>query len=160
MTHWVQLLSKSLPRSSDTCLWLLSELGRFPIILKELVLSAEESVRHAAAEIAGVALQQCMLTASGAGDGERSEDGNDIYRSAYEAAAGEQADVNLEWQAGENLAEGFVAVGQGDVAAETEDDDARLARKTVRVFVVWRGEHSGVGCVHREVCDHLCISKL
>lgn len=146
MAHWAELLSKVLPNRSDACLGLLSELGRFPIILKELVLSQEESVRQAAAAVAGVALRQCMLTASGAGDGGRAEDGNDdAYRAAYVASAGEQADDHLGWQGGENLAQGFVAVGQGDVAAEAEDDDARLARKTVRTWCSFCGVERRTG---------------
>lgn len=137
MAHWAELLSNILPHRLDACLWLLSELGRFPTILKELVLSPEDSVRQAVAVVAGVALRQCMLTASGAGDGGRSEGGgDDVYRAAYMAAAREQEDEYLGWQEGENVAQGFVAVGQGDVATEAEDDDTRLARKTVRSFFV------------------------
>lgn len=138
MAHWAELLRNTLLHRSDACLLLLSELGRFPTILKELVLSPEDSVRHAAGVVAGVALGKCMLTASGAGDGGRSEDGNDdAYRAAYMAAAREQEEEYLGWQGGENLAQGFFAVGQEDVdvATEAEDDDARLARKTVRMYV-------------------------
>lgn len=137
MAHWAELLRNILPHHSDACLWLLSELGRFPTILKELVLSPDDSVRQAAAAVAGVALHQCMLTASGTGDGGKSEDGNDdVYRAAYMAAAREQEEEYLGWQEAEILAQGFVAVGQEDVAAEAEDDDASLARKTVRTFFV------------------------
>lgn len=139
MAHWAELLRNTLLHRSDACLWLLSELGRFPTILKELMLSPEDSVRHAAAVVAGVALRKCMLTASGAGDGGRPEDGNDdAYRAAYLAAAREQEEEYLGWQGGEKLAQGFVGVGQEDVdvGAEAEDDDARLARKTVRVYLV------------------------
>lgn len=135
MAHWAELLRNILPHRLDACLWLLNELGRFPTILKELVLSPEDTVRQAVALVAGVALRQCMLTASGAGDGGRSEDGNDdVYRAAYMAAVREQEEF-VGWQGGEKLAQGFVAVGQEDVAAEAEDDDARLARKTVRSFL-------------------------
>lgn len=136
MGHWAGLLRNILPHRSDACVWLLSELDHFPTVLKELVLSREDSVRQAVAVVAGVALRQCMLTASGARDRGRLEDVNDdVYRAAYMAAAREQEDDNLGWQGEEHLAQGFVAVGQGDVAAEAEDGDARLARKTVRFFL-------------------------
>eukprot|EP00903_Cladosiphon_okamuranus_P019913 g18301.t2 len=145
MAHWAELLRNILPHHSDACVWLLSELGRSPTILKELVLSPDDSVRQAAAAVAGVALHQCMLTASGARDRGKSEDGNDdVYRAAYL----EQEQEYLGWQGGENLAHGFVAVGQEDVAAEAEDDDARLARKT-RLLSIWSGRQEAMAPSHR-----------
>eukprot|EP00752_Nemacystus_decipiens_P004045 g3704.t1 len=153
MAHWAELLRNTLSHRSDACLWLLGELGRFPTILKELVLSPEDSVRHAAAVLAGVALRKCMLIASGAGDGGRPEHGNgDVYRAAYMAAAREQEEEEYpEWQGGgENLAQGFVALGQEDVdvAAEAEDDDARLARKT-GLLSIWGGRQEAMAPSHR-----------
>jgi len=91
MAWWAELLCNILPHRSDACLWLLNELGRSPTILKELVLSPEETVRYAAASVAAAALRQCILTAGGAGDGGRSGVGNDdVYLAAYTAATEEQ----------------------------------------------------------------------
>lgn len=131
MAWWAELLCNILPHRSDACLWLLNELGRCPTILKELVLSPEETVRHAATCIAAAALRQCMLTTSDAGN-------DDVYLAAYTAAAEEQDRQEAEMflggggQGGESLAQGFVAVGQADVASEAQDDDTLLVQKTVR----------------------------
>ena len=90
---------------------------------------------------------------------------DDAYLAAYTAAIEEQDRQDAEMfsggQGGEDVAQGFVAVGQADVAAETQDDDSRLAQKTVGgLFVV-----SGLlnvqmlgrgGCLTRSECRRCC----
>ncbi len=143
MAWWAELLCNILPHRADACLWLLNELGRCPTILKELVLSPEETVRYTAASVAAAALRQCMLTARGAGEGERSVGNDDVYLAAYTAAAEERDRQEAETflggggQGGEGLAQGFVAVGQAGAASETQNADTLLAQKTVRGLFVW-----------------------
>lgn len=148
MTQWAEMLRNNLPHRSDACRWLLSELGHFPTILKELLLSPEETVRQAAASVADAALRQCMLTAGGAGGGGRSQDGEgDAYLAAYTAAAEEQDRQEAErFDWGQDLGQGFVAVGQGGVATDAQDDDTSLAQKTVRsIFTRCREERRVLG---------------
>lgn len=137
MTQWAEMLRKHLPYRPDACRWLLSELGRSPTILKELLLSAEEAVRQAAASVADAALRQCMLAAGGGGGGECggvSQDGvGDVYLEAYTAAVEEQDRLEAEeFNWGQDLGEGFVAMGQGSVDTGAQDDGTSVAQKTVR----------------------------
>lgn len=135
MTQWAEMLSNYLPNRSDACRWLLNELGHFPTILKELLLSPDETVRQAAASVADTALRRCMLAAGGGGGGGGRSQGRDSDASLglYAAAAEEQERQEAEglnW--GQDLGEGFVAVGQGGVATDPQGDDTSLAQKTVR----------------------------
>lgn len=152
MTDWAQLISKHLPLRPDACRSVLSELSRFPVVLKELLLSPEESVRYAAALVAGVALKRCMLAASRAGGtGHKGETEDvDVYLEAYAVVADDQgqqeAEGLREGPSGGGRAEGVPGEGKEGVATEGEDeddDDVSLAKKTVR----WVSVHGG-GAAH------------
>lgn len=132
MGNWAELLSKHLPKRSDACRWLLDELGCVPETVKELLLSSDEAVREAAGLVMSAALRQSMATAGGAGGRDGVED---AYLAAYAAAVEQEEHGEEGLEVGEHgdglSAEGFVAVGHGNVDTERKDD-ARAVQNMVR----------------------------
>ncbi|CAM9482017.1 unnamed protein product [Scytosiphon promiscuus] len=161
MPTWAGLLSKHLPLRPDASVLVLSDLARFPVVLKELLLSPEEGVRFAAALVAGVALGRCMLTATGAGKlGQQGgSDDVDVYLEACTAVADGQGQPEvgglLEVQSGGDCAEVVAGAGKegrervAAAEAEGEDDDQASLVKKTGMLSIWGGRQEGMAPSHR-----------
>lgn len=139
MIHWAEFLRKYIPSRPDVCLWLLGELGRSPLSLRELLLAPDETVRNAATVVIIAALRR-VVVAAGGGGGREGGGVEDVYLPAHAAMVlqdEEERKKGLEkrkdgflggasWTAGHqnhgvDRGGGGDSSGDGDGAAQEED---------------------------------------
>lgn len=147
MNEWAMKLSKYIPARPEVCRWLLNELGTGhpkATTLKELLLSADDSVRAAAGVVLQAALRQSAAVVRGTSSGARGGDcplaaDDGPYVAAYAGVMREQDGREGVEERAERAA---VAVeGQGGksvVETRGGDDQAGVVKTTVRFVCAWR----------------------
>lgn len=128
MREWTIILRDHVPSRPDACRWLLDELARSPANLKELLLSADDTVRDAAADVLHVTLRTAVVAAGG---GDREGNGGDlvgegvaedVYLAAFAEIAAMEGGRGHEGTGEGDLVKPFFAVGQESTPEQDESD--------------------------------------